>query len=123
MIALRKPMISVGLLLGIATHVASLAVASENLSLGLEILEVVESAEFAELYQNDPAPIFRAEADSVLATLALEQKAKLQEATMNTYRQLVAELEMYDDGTRIVDTTPPDHMEAEAIQRNFLPSS
>ena len=126
MIALRKPMISVGLLLGIATQVASLALAGENLSVEPEALEVVESAEFAEfaeLYQNDPAPIFRAEADSLLATLAMEQNAKLREATMNAYRQLVSELEMYDDETRVVRTTPPGHPEAEGIRTNFLPSS
>jgi len=116
MIELRVRLILLGLASGLA---ATQSIAENEERADTEVIEVVEKAD---LYQGDPAEDFRAAADSVLEALALEQEGKLQESMSNSYGQLVSELEMYDDGRRVVDTAETEQGEGERTRTNFVPS-
>ena len=117
MIDLRVRLAFVGLLTGLT---AAPSIAGDEERLDIEVTQVVENAV---LYQADPVKDLSAEADSVLEALALEQDGKLLESVMNSYGQLVSELEMYDDGTRMVETTSTEQGESRRTRANFLPSS
>ena len=92
-----------------------------------EITDVIEVVERAAPEPVDPDALVRAEAEDVLAILATEQADKLRESTMDSYGQLVSELEMYDDGTRVADTVDAGQTEdqpaEEQAQMNFAPRS
>ena len=116
MIELRVCLTLVGLAFGLA---ATQSIAGNEEGSDTEVIEVVEKAD---LYQADPAKEFRAEAEYVLEALALEQDGKLQESIEHSYGQLVSELEMYDDGRRVVDTAETEQGEGERTRTNFVPS-
>ncbi len=116
MIELRVSLTLVGLVFGLA---AAQSVAGNEEGSNIEVIEVVGKAD---LHKADPAEEFRAAADSVLEALALEQQGKLQESMSNSYGQLVSELEMYDDGRRVVDTAETERGESERTRTNFVPN-
>ena len=102
-------------LMVIATQIGAQSFADE--------IETIEVVEHAQPQPADPEALIQAEVDEVLATLAQEQVDKLQESTRDAYGQLVSELEMYDDGTRVVDTTDASQTEDQPGVANFLPRS
>ncbi len=116
MIELRVSLTLVGLAFSLA---ATQSIAGNEEGSDTEVIEVVVKAD---LYQAHPAEEFRAEAESVLKALALEQDGKLQESMKHSYGQLVSELEMYDDGRRVVDTTETEQGKGERTLTNFVPS-
>lgn len=121
MIDTTKGVVPYAMLSGIAALLATQTFAGDPASAdGHAISETIEVVESYELYKTD-STVSRVEVNAVLRDLALEEQMKLEVSSMDAYGQLVSELEMYDDGTRVVDSET--EARSEAMRTNFLPSS